>query len=111
MNTLTHKNFVGSFNYIENDDIFHGKIEGISDLVTFEGDDLKELKSAFIEAVEDYIMLCAEIGKKPQKSYKGSFSIRVSPDLHRRISMYAAQQNMNLNQFVKSTLQHAVESK
>ena len=65
MNTLKHKDFVGTFNYIEEDNILHGKIEGIPDLVTFEGESIKEIKESFIEAVEDYIALCNEAGKEP----------------------------------------------
>lgn len=108
MNTLTHKDFIGTFNYIEEDEILHGKIEGISDLVTFEGDSVAEIKKAFEDAVEDYILLCAEIGKEPMKSYKGTFNVRVSPNLHRLISMEAAKRNMNMNKFVQSALEQAV---
>ena len=34
---LTYKDFVGSVHYSTDDEIFFGKIEGIDDLVTFEG--------------------------------------------------------------------------
>jgi len=30
---------------------------------------VSNLKKAFIEAVEDYLVLCKEAGKEPQKSY------------------------------------------
>lgn len=109
MNTLSHKGFVGSFNYIEDEDILYGKIEGITDLVTFEGLGISEIKTAFIEAVEDYIFLCKEVGKEPMKSFKGSFNVRLNPKLHREISMEAVRNNMNLNQFVQATLQKAVQ--
>lgn len=62
MNTLVYKDFVGSFNYIEEEEILYGKIQGISDLVTFEGTSIAEIKNAFIEAVDDYIALCKEVG-------------------------------------------------
>ena len=54
MNTLKHKDFVGTFNYIEENNVLHGKIGGIPDFVIFEGESIKE---SFIEAVEDYIAL------------------------------------------------------
>lgn len=53
-NTITYKNYIGTVEYSQEDDIFHGKINGINDLVTFEGDSVSKLKSAFKEAVEDY---------------------------------------------------------
>ncbi|NOU62344.1 type II toxin-antitoxin system HicB family antitoxin [Marinifilum caeruleilacunae] len=109
MNTLTYKNFIGSFNYIEEDDILHGKIEGIIDLVTFEGDSIAEIKEAFIEAVDDYLYICKEVGKEPLKSYKGSFNVRVSSDLHRDASMLAVKRKLNLNQFVKQAIENEIK--
>ena len=46
---------------------FFGKIEGINDLVTFEGTTVSELKEAFQDAVEDYLSLCSELGKNPHQ--------------------------------------------
>lgn len=63
MNTLKYKNFVGVFNYIEEEKVMFGKIEGITDLVTFEGTSIEEIKKSFIEAVEDYLELCKEAGE------------------------------------------------
>ena len=60
MDTLFYKDFEGTFNYVEDEDILFGKIEGISDLVTFEGTSITEIKAAFIEAVDDYLELCKE---------------------------------------------------
>lgn len=109
MNTLKHKNFIGVFNYIEDEEILFGKIEGVTDLVTFQGQSISEIKKAFKEAVEDYIELCEEVGKKPMKSFKGSFNVRLSSDLHRVVAMKAVSNNMNLNQFVQTALEKAVE--
>jgi len=36
-NILEYKDFIGSVNYSDEDECFYGKIEGINDLVTFEG--------------------------------------------------------------------------
>lgn len=55
---LKYKHFTGSVEFSADDEVFFGKIEGINDLVMFEGTSVNELKSAFEEAVEDYIELC-----------------------------------------------------
>lgn len=110
MNTLTYNEFIGTFNYIEDEDILHGKIEGISDLVTFEGVSIPELKQAFIDAVDDYLALCLEVKKAPLKSFKGTLNVRISPTLHRKVSMEAIKRNMNLNQFVQKALEQAVHA-
>jgi predicted HicB family RNase H-like nuclease len=83
-NVLTYKEFMGSVHFSAADKVFHGKIEGIIDLVTFEGQSVAELTKAFHEAVNDYLTLCKETGKEPERSYKGSFNVRVPTELHRK---------------------------
>ena len=102
---LTYKGFIGSVHFEGEDEIFFGKIEGINDLVTFEGESVSTLKNAFAEAVDDYLALCESIGKEPFKSFKGSFNIRITPQLHRKAFQLATLKGMTLNQFV----QHAIE--
>ena len=104
-NTLEYKNFIGSVSFSAEDEVFHGKIEGIDDLVTFEGNNVADLKSAFEEAVEDYIKICDEIGKKPEKSYKGSFNVRIKPELHKKVARKALKQGYSLNQYVEKALE------
>jgi len=54
-NRLSHKGFIGSVNFSTDDKVFFGKIEGINDLVTFEGTTIDELEEAFKYMVEKYI--------------------------------------------------------
>lgn len=110
MNTLKHKDFVGIFNYIEEEEVMFGKIEGITDLVTFEGTSIEEIKKSFIEAVEDYLELCKEAGKEPYKSFKGSFNVRISPELHRLAYIKAKHNKQNLNSFVERAIEQAIKS-
>jgi predicted HicB family RNase H-like nuclease len=51
---MEYKDFIGSVRYSAVDDIFYGKLEGIEDLIVFEGDSVKELNSAFNRAVDEY---------------------------------------------------------
>ena len=98
---LIYKDFIASVHYSAEDDIFFGKIEGINDLVSFEGLSTSELKQAFHEAAEDYIDICKEHKKEIFKSYKGSFNVRIDPDLHRKISEIALLRGISLNQLVQ----------
>ena len=109
-NLLKYKDFYGSVEYSAADECFFGKIIGTSDLVTFEGDSVDGLKKAFVEAVNDYIALCHETGKKPQKSYRGSFNVRISPNLHREAVIIAGEQGISLNAFVERAISDVVNS-
>ncbi|TCC93632.1 type II toxin-antitoxin system HicB family antitoxin [Pedobacter frigiditerrae] len=108
---LQHKNYYASVHFSAADEIFYGKILAINDLVSFEGSSVKELKSAFEEAVEDYLETCIEVGKNPDKTFKGTFNVRVPSNLHKEASLFAAFHNMTLNEFVKTALSFTLEHK
>ncbi|NLK46906.1 MAG: type II toxin-antitoxin system HicB family antitoxin [Treponema sp.] len=105
---LQYKDFIGSVHFNADDEIFFGKIEGVDDLVSFEGSSVSELKQAFEEAVEDYIILCKDNGKKIEKSYKGSFNVRIAPELHKKAKMLSVMQGISLNQFIQKAVEHEV---
>ena len=107
---LIFKDFIGTVHYSTKDSVFYGKIEGINDLITFEGESVSELKSAFEEAVDDYIALCQEVDKEPLKSFKGSFNIRIDPKLHSKAFKIAAMNGKSLNQFVSEAIKKEVAS-
>lgn len=101
---LEYKNYLASVHFSAADDVFYGKVLAINDLISFEGASVKELKAAFEEAVEDYLETCLEVGKAPDKTYKGTFNVRVSSDLHKQAALFAAVHNITLNDFVKKAL-------
>ena len=102
MNTLTYKGYIGSVSFSEKDNVFFGKIEGIDGLVNFEGESVRELTTAFHEAVDDYLAYCEEEGIEPHKSYSGSLNVRLSPELHSRVAVLANQAGVSINAFIKS---------
>jgi predicted HicB family RNase H-like nuclease len=84
MKTMTHKGYSAIIQYSEEDGCFVGHIAGIQDIVGFHGESVKELRAAFIEAVDDYLDACAITGKKPQKPASGKLLLRVFPEVHAR---------------------------
>ena len=102
---MVYKGYYGSVHYSDEDLIFHGKIEFIRSLVSYEGTDVKSLRTAFEEAVNDYLELCEEEGKEPEIPFKGSFNVRTGPDLHRRAMLFAKSKGMNLNSIITDALE------
>lgn len=109
-NTMRYKGYIGSVNYDDEDEIFHGKLEFINDTVLFEGSTVGELKRMFHEAVDEYIATCKEMGKEPQKPFKGVFNVRVKPELHQQAAIIAARKGIALNQVVAEALSQYVAS-
>ncbi|MGP1458547.1 MAG: type II toxin-antitoxin system HicB family antitoxin [Treponema sp.] len=105
---LQYKGFIGSVHFNADDEIFFGKIEGVDDLVSFEGNTVVELKHAFEEAVNDYVILCKENGKKIEKSYKGSFNVRITPEIHRKAKLLSVMQGISLNQFIQKAVEQEI---
>lgn len=109
-NYLEHKGYIGTISFSADDRVFYGKIQGINDLVTFEGTSVNELETAFQEAVTDYLDTCKALGKSPDKVYKGSFNIRISQELHQQTVLLATKAGVNLNEVVKKALSYAVRN-
>ena len=102
---MEFKGYVGSVSYNDEDEVFHGKLEGLRDLVTFEGHDVRSLRKAFRDSVDDYLATCARLSRKPDVPFKGSFNVRVGAELHKRAAVYAAAQRKKLNAVVSEALE------
>ncbi|MFQ6601500.1 type II toxin-antitoxin system HicB family antitoxin [Flavobacterium sp. C3NV] len=108
-NYLEYNGYIGTLEFSADDKIFFGKIQGINDLITFEGSSVNELEKSFEEAVDDYLETCKLLNKAPDKSYKGSFNVRVSQELHRKIALLATKKGLNLNEVVKEALSYIIK--
>ena len=84
---MTYKGYTGSAHYDDNDRIFYDKLEFIRDLVSYEGADVDSLRSAFEEAVDDYLNLCRQEERQPEQPFKGSFNVRTGSELHRQAAL------------------------
>lgn len=109
-NTMEYKGYVGSVEFSESDGLFFGKVMGIRALVSYEGASAKALVEDFRGAVDDYLALCEAEGKEPERAYKGSFNVRISPELHKKAVIYASSQQMSLNSLVESALRNTLAS-
>lgn len=107
---LKHEGFIGSLHFSAADNCFFGRIEGIDDLITFEGQDVDGLKNAFFEAVADYKALCSLANKHLQKSYKGSFNVRIAPELHKKAVKTSLMLGISLNQLVQKAIEKEVKN-
>lgn len=66
--SLKYNDFYGVYKFSEEDNCYYGKIDFITDLVSFESDTPEGIETAFKEAVDDYIEVCQSI--KTQKGCK-----------------------------------------
>ena len=105
---IEYKGYVGSIEFSEEDCMLYGKVQGIRSLISYEGKSAEELLQDFHGAVDDYLTMCAEEGIEPEKAYKGTFNVRVSPELHQAAAMRALSCQMTLNSIVETALKQYI---
>jgi predicted HicB family RNase H-like nuclease len=102
---MNYKGYTATVEYEPDDRVFHGRVNDISDVVTFEGTSVDELEAAFHNAVEQYVAFCEEQGRTPQRPYSGRFLVRVSPEMHRRAAEAAARAGGSMNTWVQNAIE------
>ncbi|HEX4889066.1 MAG TPA: type II toxin-antitoxin system HicB family antitoxin [Alphaproteobacteria bacterium] len=105
--SLSHKGYAAQIGFDAEDRIFFGRITGIADIVTFHGETVDDLISAFETAVDEYIAMSAKLGRKAQKPYSGKLMLRVPPELHARAAMLAEASGKSINAWVTELLSQA----
>jgi predicted HicB family RNase H-like nuclease len=103
---LKHKGYSGTIEPQIEANILYGKILFINDLITYESENLAGLQKEFELSIDDYINFCKEHNKEPNKPFKGSFNIRITPELHQAAALAA---NGSLNAFVGQAIKNEVE--
>ncbi|MGO3406790.1 type II toxin-antitoxin system HicB family antitoxin [Marinomonas sp.] len=106
---LNYNGYIGSVELSLEDEVMHGKIEFINDLVTYEACNIPELKVAFEEAVDDYLATCELVGKEPEKKMSGTFNVRIGSGLHRDIAEASLMEGISINEFVKKAIEARVD--
>lgn len=107
---LEYKGYVGQVEFDDSIGIFHGRVINTRDIITFEGTTVKEIQEALRESVDDYLEWCAERGDEPDKPFSGKFTVRIEPELHRKIHVQAQLDNQSVNAWVAETLESAATS-
>lgn len=111
MNAMSYKGYSARIDYDEEDEIFVGRLIGITDVVGFHADTVTDLKAAFAEAVDDYLETCRKVGKDPQKPYSGKLMFRVRPDIHAGVARAASLEGKSINQWAEEVLEDAVRKR
>ena len=103
-NLLKYKGYYGTVEFSIEDNCLFGQVIGIRSLVNYEGETIEQLKAAFKEGVDDYLILCQETGTEPEKPYTGTFNIRIGKELHRDLDAISRAKGISLNKLVKDHL-------
>ena len=105
---MEYKGYAGKVELDEEAGILHGEVINTRDVITFQGKTVEEISQSFKDSIDDYLDFCAARGEKPEKPYSGKFTLRLEPDLHRKIHVTANLENTSVNAWVVEALESAV---
>lgn len=103
-NLLSYKNYNGTVEYSKEDSCLFGKVIGIKSLLSYEGNSVQELEHDFENVIDEYLVDCKARNVEPEQPYKGTFNVRISPELHRNIAVYAMEHGKSLNAAVEEAI-------
>lgn len=109
-NLLEYRGYHGSIEFSSEDNMMIGTVIGVRDFLGFHGSSIQEVTQSFHDCIDGYLEMCASVGKSPDKEYKGSFNVRISPSLHRDADIAAKKAGMTLNQFVAQAIEEKTNS-
>jgi predicted HicB family RNase H-like nuclease len=101
---MKYKGYEAIIEYDEVDRLFFGRVINTRDIISFDGTTVEELQQSFEAVIDEYLEDCQQEGKEPDKVFSGQFNLRISPELHRQISLEAKKKNLSLNSFVEEVL-------
>jgi hypothetical protein len=66
------------------------------------------LRQAFRDSIDDYLAFCEARGEEPEKPFSGKFVTRISPALHRKITLLAHRSRQSVNAWIAKQLERFV---
>lgn len=108
-NTIEYNGYIGTIEYSQEDKCFFGKLDMINDLVTFEANNADDLEENFKNSVDEYIETCKQLGREPQKAFKGVFNVRTGSELRMAAVRNALKMGVSLNSYIKSLIEKDVK--
>ncbi|OQY98617.1 MAG: antitoxin HicB [Chloroflexi bacterium UTCFX4] len=108
---MEYKGYIGKIEIDDEVGILYGEVINVRDVITFEGESVNEIQTAFRESVDDYLAFCAKRKESPEKPFSGKFVLRLPEELHRKAYIQAKLKNKSLNSWVTDVLQSVLNSK
>ena len=69
---------------------------------------VKQIQIKLKYVVNEYIQTCKELGREPQKTFKGVFNVRMDSELHQKVYKEALKAGISLNAYIKNALSQKV---
>ena len=107
---MEYKGYIGKVEIDDEAGVLYGEVINVRDVITFEGESVDEIQTAFRESVDDYLAFCAKRKESPEKPFSGKFVLRLPAELHRKAYIQAKLKDKSLNRWVTEVLQSVLKN-
>jgi len=107
---MKYKGYVGVVEVDPDAGLIHGRVAGLRDVITFQGNTVAKARQAFRDSVDDYLEWCASEGRSAEKPFNGKLLIRVDPAIHRRLAQLAEVRSTSINNLATEALAQLVDT-
>ena len=107
INAIKYLGYTARVDFDAEDGLFVGHVLGIADRISFHGESVSELNSAFREAIDHYLEDCKATGREPLKPASGRVLLRIPPEIHAAANIAAQASGMSLNQWATDAIARA----
>lgn len=107
---MESRGYTAKITFDDHAEIFHGRVQHLRDVITFESDSVEGLKREFRISIDDYLEFCEELGESPERPFSGRFVLRLDPELHRVAAIEADRGQLSLNSWVVAAIEGALPS-
>ena len=66
---MEYRGYGAAVTFDDDAGIFHGEVVDTRDVITFQGESVPELRQAFADSVDEYLTVCSERGRTPDKPF------------------------------------------
>ena len=106
---MKYKGYHAEVTYDHEAAIFHGEVVGTRDVIFFEGTSVNQLNEEFHFSIDDYLAVCEERGRTPDKTFSGRIPLRIPPNLHRAATVAARAEGKSLNSWIAESVEKAAK--
>ena len=97
---LEYKGYLGAIEYDAHAKLFHGDIININNVIAFQCTSVKEIESAFINSINNYLAWCMKEGVEPEKPCSGTGGALLPQELRRHAAIPVKKKYFPPNSFI-----------
>ncbi len=102
---LKYKGYTGQYSYDDEAKVFFGNVIYLRrDVITFQADNIEELKQEFKNSIDDYLEWMHERGQKPEKPYTiDEISLQIPIKVYTELASAAQSVGIILDNYITET--------